>query len=138
MTSFKSRQSKPGGWNELMAFRLVIAFLSVLIVVGSRLRGGFSEAIDFISVGIPLLPTLIYAVGARTRLAVMRYGSIILGLSAFTWLPFAVTGEPMWLLTLLPTTAAAFVLAILAVTDKSESRHEDPNSFRRPWWNPTG
>lgn len=138
MTSFKSRQSRPGGWNELLAFRLVIAFLNVLIVLGSRLGGGFGDAIDFISVGIPLLPTLIYAVGARTRLAVMKYGSIILALSVCTWLPFAVSGEPMWLITLFPTTAAAFVVAILSVADKPESGPQGPRNYRRPWWNPTG
>ena len=122
---------------DLMGIRLGIALITMLIVIASRAGGGFREPIDFISVGIPLLPVLIYAVGAKTELAVKSYGSMILALSAFTWVPFALTGEPFWLLTLIPSTIASFVLAILAVTDKPNKSENEPNS-RRPWWNPTG
>lgn len=123
--------------HELLGIRLCIASITMLIVIAARAGGGFREAVDFISVGVPLLPVLIYAVGAKTDVAVKSHGSIILALAAFTWLPFALTGEPFWLLTLIPTTIASFVIAVLAVTDKRD-KSKDELSSRRPWWDPTG
>jgi len=133
-----SAHSEPGAGRNLLAARIIIALLNVLIVIGSRLGGGFHELADFLAVGIPLVPTLIYVVGARTDLAVMRYGLTILALSAFVWLPFAVTGEPMWLITLFPATLVALAISILAVVNKPTVELQDPTRFRRPWWNPTG
>lgn len=88
------RSIDPVSWNELLAFRSIIAVANVLIAVGSKLSGGggFGELIDFLFVAVLLLPTLIYLVGARTERAVKRYGFVIVCLTAAGWLPLAVNG----------------------------------------------
>ncbi len=124
---------------ELAVTRLGLAVLNVLIVIGSKLSGGgdLGELIDVLFVAISLLPTVIFAIGARTDLGVKRYGSIILGLTALAWLPIAVTREAMWGLTLIPVFLASLILAILAVVDRSEESGDRRATGPR-WWNPTG
>lgn len=120
---------------EFAATRFAIGVLNILTIAGIKaVTGGVGEPLDLIVVGVALLPTAIFTVGA-TQEGIRRYGLPLVPITVGSWLLVGMTSVPWLGIYIFPAFGATLMMATQACRI---NRPDLVRASERPWWHTRG